>query len=316
MAMDKNNQLTREKYIQQCISMLTKKDYKNSYLKLNVVETVFGYDDFTSRIKSSLMRESFLNLNAEDFDKMFPVRGEPRVCILGDSHVRSLFLDYNIFQRNFNLEPTILAISGASISGLRRDTSTLGLKNKISSYVGYANPSVVVFKFGQVDIDLGYYYRRIVKNIDLNFNDFIEDLSKQYISQVSYYAKKYKCLVCGINLPSIFKKPYATTVVGNAITESIDDAEMKSVCIERLSVEIPSIHERTRMSLAFNGLISSECAKRKICYIDFNDYFLDKNSMLLKHEFSQNNDVHCATTFRDKQHCIDILMKYVFECGN
>lgn len=302
------------RYLRECTNALGQGDYGKAFSKLNAVERVFGASAYTSRIRSSLMRDVFLNLPAEDFTAMFPMEGRPKVCVVGDSHVRSLFLEYDAFQRHFRVTPTLLAISGASISGLRRDTSTLGLKKKLRAYLDIAHPDVLVFKFGQVDVDLGYFYRRVIKDIPLDFNEFATTLTRHYMEQVDSFTSEYPCIVCSINLPSVFIHDHATMVVGNAITESIVDASRKDTYIKTLHGILPDIRERTRMSMALNTMLAMTCEKLSIPFIDYTEHFLDKNTLLLKNNYAQIDDVHYATDKNDRTFCIDILMRKITDC--
>lgn len=304
----------KNRYLRECTDALAQGDYGKSFSKLNAVERVFGVSAYTSRIRSSLMRDAFLNLPAEDFNAMFPMEGSPRVCLIGDSHVRSLFLEYDTFQRGFRITPVLLAISGASISGLRRDTSTLGLNKKLRTYLELAHPDVLVFKFGQVDVDLGYFYRRVVKDMSLDFEEFAATLIRHYMEQVSSFTSAYPCIVCSINLPCLFIHDHATTIVGNAITESVSDASLKNAYIRKLHGILPDIRERTKMTMALNAMLSAECVKLSVPFIDYTDIFIDKSTLLLKERYTQTDDVHYATDHNDRAFCIDMLMHEISGC--
>ena len=79
------------------------------------------------------------------------------IKIYGDSHSR-IFKKIKLNRFKLNVEN----VSGASLIGLPKSNSKLKLRSKIITYLKNNKPDFLILKFGQVDIDLGYYYRIVV----------------------------------------------------------------------------------------------------------------------------------------------------------
>ncbi len=62
--------------------------------------------------------------------------------------------------------------SGASLKGLLKEDSTLNYKKYI--YENIDKESIIILKFGQVDMEYGYYYTNIIKKISISIDDYIK----------------------------------------------------------------------------------------------------------------------------------------------
>lgn len=96
-----------------------------------------------------------------------------KVQIFGDSHVK--YFEPSKYVRPItNIELEVYKIPASSIMGLGRKRSTLKTHEKINNYID--NNAISVFAFGQVDLELGYYYKKIIKNENTNHDIFISSL--------------------------------------------------------------------------------------------------------------------------------------------
>ena len=98
-----------------------------------------------------------------------------KILIYGDSHTKG-FIGY----KNDKVILDINSIPGASIKGLPRHKSTLNLNEKIKIKLEN-NYDLVIFKFGQVDIDLGFWYTKIYKNNNIKFDEYINIIINKYL---------------------------------------------------------------------------------------------------------------------------------------
>ena len=134
------------------------------------------------------------------------------IHIYGDSHARSFTVlkevqHKNVTQKKLNLKLMNKSRDSATIRGLTNENSTLQYQTFILQDVkNYLNKkdSIIVLKFGQVDIEYSYYFKNIVKNENIKFVDFCRDLInsyKQFITKIrSIY--NHKIIISCINLPN------------------------------------------------------------------------------------------------------------------
>ena len=108
------------------------------------------------------------------------------IKIFGDSHSR-IFKKINLNKYNINVD----SISGASLSGLFNQNSQLQVKNKIIDYLQNNKPSFLILKFGQVDIDLQYYFKIVMKNQKINKEIYIKNMITNYIKFINEISKIY-----------------------------------------------------------------------------------------------------------------------------
>ena len=208
------------------------------------------------------------------------------IAIFGDSHS-------NVFNK-FNVDGVNIfcnSISGGTISGLPKRISTLNIKNIIIDYLKNNSPDYIIFKFGQVDIELGYYYKNIIKNENINKEDYIKYLLDSYISfinEIEKYIDINKIIICGINPPCLISKSdcfeYTKRIIFENVNNNLD------IYIDKLNNLIENINNRTKFSTNFNYELRNLCKNKNIKYIEvfnelltnegiLNDIFVDNNKL-------------------------------------
>lgn len=205
------------------------------------------------------------------------------IKVFGCSHSR-IFNKIKIKDYSINCEP----ISGATLSGLPKKISTLHVKNRIISYLEKNQPSFLILKFGQVDIDLKYYYRLVVKGEYLEQDEYIQQLLlcyNEFISELLPYIDKTKIIIFGINPPALIDKEscfkYTSKIILNNNKELYD----------LLKNNIKSIEERTSFSRSFNDKLNELCISKGIKYTEvFNEFLNSQN--IVSNSFTHNNDHH------------------------
>ena len=179
-------------------------------------------------------------------------------------------------------------ISGASLSGLPKRVSTLNIKNRIIFYLKKKKTDFLVLKFGQVDIDLKYYYKLVVKGENIDKKKYIKDLIlcyKEFISEIKKYIDKKKIIIFGINPPSLIDKEscyiYTSRIIFNKSKNSYS----------LLKKKIETIEERTAFSKLFNSELKEFCKKENIKYTEVFNEVLNSNK-IVSNFFTDNNDHH------------------------
>ena len=161
------------------------------------------------------------------------------------------------------------ATDGASIVGLGRRQSTLEMHVKV---LGELNDEhTFLLNFGQVDIELGLYYRWIVKEEFIGPATFIAKLVETYAQFLGEAKQRTsRLLVKGINL-SVIKCPrFGAEYVSRVITENIPDEGRRKEMLALLQRLYPSIADRNRITLDFNVALQEACAGLGLVYFDLN----------------------------------------------
>ncbi len=201
----------------------------------------------------------------------------PEITVLGDSHSAFFFptpffagrcgypfpLPYRVTGR---------AIPAASLAGFRPGVSTLRVKETIAEALPQTRH--LVLAFGQVDLELGYYYRLAVKQEKTNPADYVDWLIGIYRSFMATLGTG-DCAVAlkGVNLTALTPKPFAVRYVSRIVMEgkSIEQAAADAM----IAPHILSEAEQNRMHLAFNRKIAALAQELGHRYFDLNDHISD-----------------------------------------
>ena len=96
-----------------------------------------------------------------------------KIFIYGCSHCKC-FIRERI--KLNNIEIINKFISGASMSGIVRDISTLDYKSIINKNMKNNLNNYHVFKFGQVDVEYIYLHKTLIKNIEIQKHTFYAEI--------------------------------------------------------------------------------------------------------------------------------------------
>lgn len=211
------------------------------------------------------------------------------IKIYGDSHSR-IFKKIHLNKYKLDVEN----VSGASLSGLPKSNSKLKLRSKIFTYLKKNNPDFLILKFGQVDMDLGYYYKLVVKDDNINKTIYIENLIEKYINflnEISKFYDKEKIIIFGINPPTLIDNYECYKYTKNIILKDITDKKKRKDLSEKLLNIIENIHERTNLSKLFNLTLKYNCELNNIKYNEvFNEFLNSKH--IIASKFTTNTDHH------------------------
>ena len=205
------------------------------------------------------------------------------IKVFGCSHSR-IFRNVKLDKYSIDCEN----ISGATLVGLPKRISTLDIKNRIITYLKENKPNFLILKFGQVDMELRYYYKIVVKGENIDKNEYIKDLISCYESFILgllEHIDKEKIIIFGINPPALTDKDTCYIYTSKIIFDN------NKASHDLLKSKIESIEERTSFSKLFNINLSEMCIKNNIKYTMVFDEFLNSQN-IVSDFFTNNNDHH------------------------
>jgi hypothetical protein len=190
------------------------------------------------------------------------------IFIFGDSHSLCFGQGNTLVDNKYNIQ--MLNRDSASARGLINENSTLRYGLDITNFINFKkgfgikpynfdeNNNYYLFKFGQVDVQINYYYKIIVKKENIIKKFFFEDIIKDYMDFLNPF-KNSNIIVCGINLPNPtnYKRYLVNCFNRREDIKMIDDE------IEKLTLE-----EMNNDTLFFNELLKNSCDNYSIKYFD------------------------------------------------
>jgi len=202
-----------------------------------------------------------------------------KLNVYGDSHARffrqvpelSRFWKKNL--GGFNVK--VRFFGGSTVLGLPRRKTTLSVNTEIAETVA---DSVAVLNFGQVDVELGFFYRKVVKGEDLEFADFCDVLVsayQQFLESTMTVARAV--FVKGVNPPVLLPQDKAVDYIARIISAK-QERHKHTDQLELLRETLPSIKERTEMSRLFNAKLATMCEALDIGYFDLWGVLVNKRT--------------------------------------
>lgn len=226
------------------------------------------------------------------------------IYCIGDSHVYGFkFSNQSINNYTVNL------ISGASLTGLPRRTSSTNSNQIIHNILKSKKYDYVVLKFGQVDLELGYWFKKL-KNKQLTMKELMNNLINSYELFIKQFLEyKHKLIIFGINLPSIFEKK-------NFIHRIADATKIeKEIVVNEFSNEKDfDLDVRTNNVIIFNKLLKSICENNKIKYVDNIEQTYDGITGKLKLKYHQKRDNDHHISVEKTNDLYSIYAKLVDDC--
>lgn len=203
-----------------------------------------------------------------------------KVHVFGDSHAR--FFEVPSFgyrrmqQSRQTMEPVVHAISSASVAGFRPRASTLDTKDRIAKTL--PETERLVLAFGQVDLELGYYYRRVIKEDAQSKEAFVAYLLEIYADFIrGLDLGGREIALKGVNLTVLHPKEFTIKYVSKII--KFDDGENQDKKTARLGGAVMPEKEQNRMLLDFNRGLAALAHSEGWRYFDINDAICDRNPL-------------------------------------
>lgn len=242
-----------------------------------------------------------------------------KILIFGDSH--ATFFEAGDEQINYlnclkDYKIDVLKIPGATILGFGRRESTLNswkiLTEKIESY----EPDFICFALGQVDIELGYYYKIVIKGEKLDPYEYFNTLAEKYVTYIYDFCEKNKIphnkiIIKGINISVLTEsRQKAVSYTQRIIAENINNKEDFTRYKKILFAKLPSNVTRYDYHQFFNQSIQL-FLKTGTRYFDLNDVFSDETRYgHCKREFiPATNDHHIINSVSTRDLHINRLIK-------
>jgi len=210
------------------------------------------------------------------------------LVLIGNSHISQFLVNpsYNIFIEK-------LEFPGASIKGLLKENSTIGLKNMINSH-DFTN-KLAIFILGQCDVEFGYYYKSVIQNKKINIDDFISDLIDKYVNYLSNL--KFDFVVLGIN-PCVSDDIRHNFVVNFQDTQchktnkfnetgTLDD---KYIYENYLHIYNDTLEMRNKIHKKFNEILKIKCESNGFNFVDLWDDITINDK--IKNEFKPDRVDH------------------------
>lgn len=237
-----------------------------------------------------------------------------KILVFGSSSTRNFQLTDELKHINpdfRDFEIKAIAMSGATITGFGKRNSSLNVRDNLIKAFHDFNPDYLCFALGQTDIELGIYYKRVVKMQEIDISDFIQETTKNYIQYINDITNELKIsnekiLIKGVNPPVITK--YRTKSINYTAREILRNdfpISEKKQYKDKLKSIYPSVYERYNNHKNFNLEIKKTSKKHGIeKYFDIDDIVEDKN-----------NPIHVRSEFIAAgmdHHIIDSL--FIREC--
>ena len=266
----------------------------------------FGYDIFGEKLRT-LEPSAF----SAYLHTLVPTSGKLTVGAFGDSHLRAYFSPEQEIYAAAGVTAHLAYISGASLTGFGRRNSSKGHFSKIEAYCRILRPAYILLKFGQVDFEQGYYYRKAIKGEKSTFAEFAEKLLASYQDAVNALAGLTDIVVCALNPPSIRDPHDYAQTIRTIILENIPEKNIAEIYLRHLPQYIDDYDARAGAISSFNALLENMHGIAK--YIDKTDFFLENGR--LKDCYWQTDNVHIPISNEDRRRLTrsilnDILQKH------
>lgn len=193
-----------------------------------------------------------------------------KVHIFGDSHCR-IFFGLNNTINNNNYQLINKYRSAASIKGLNNPESKTQIGKDIIEYLKKQNKNdIIALKFGQVDIEYVYFYKKHVKNENIEFNVFTKNVLDNYFEFINKIRKLgfKKIIIISTNLP-------------------IPEKYLRKIQSEiKLKINIDYSYISNNF-IIFNKELKKYCILNKVQYLDLIPIIskVENNIYILKNEF-------------------------------
>lgn len=248
-----------------------------------------------------------------------------RVLVLGDSHAKYFNITPEMrecFPNSRGVNVKVLSISSASIKGFGRRESTLSTDKIFSNEYNLYKPEKVCFALGQVDLELGYFYSKIIKNSQLSAKKFIDDLISIYIKKVVEIKSQFNIennaiIIKGVNLSTLTEsRNKAVDYTFKVVTESVTSEDDLKKYRALLKQSLPSNIVRNNHHNYFNSELKSQSEKYGFSYFDINNKIIDSKTHNLKKAFiPSGNDHHLVDSLLVRDiHLLALLNAISIQC--
>lgn len=193
------------------------------------------------------------------------------ITAFGDSH-GTYFFETAFYAGRLGLQQPLSyringrIFAGASVAGFRGERSTLMVREAILATLPGCDR--LILAFGQVDLELGYYYRLAVKGEAIDPGSYVTWLTGIYVRFLAGFLPAGHCRVAvkGVNLTALAPRPFATRYVARVVKEgtTLTQAEAE----RRVEPFILAEDAQNAMHLQFNAELARQAAALGCGYFD------------------------------------------------
>ena len=199
------------------------------------------------------------------------------VTVFGDSHSKFFHPTPLQYQRMGVVTPLPYRINGshirgAAVSGFRQQKSKLNVKERIIAAL--ADARHLILAFGQVDLELGYYFRNAIKGERYSPEAYTDWLIGIYASFVDgLTTERCELALKGVNLTVLDPAPFAARYVSKIAREGTKLSIAEATKLVRPF--ILSEADQNSMHLRFNEQMRELAISSGVRYFDLNDGIKD-----------------------------------------
>ncbi len=220
---------------------------------------------------------------------------ETGVLVLGDSHAESFFPQGNSAKINgHDLSIYGEAMLAATVTGFGRARSALSVNTRVRKMIEQHHKGCqhVVFALGQVDVELGLYYRWVVKDEMIEPEALFSDIIELYIRNIKALSRDLRPVIKGINQTVLRKQPHAFHYTSRILFEKGRSAAERATLKAKLREVYPSYDVRLMLNNMFNGVLAEAATKAGIVYFDINGAIVNKDTGEVDDVFCPNYSDH------------------------
>lgn len=190
------------------------------------------------------------------------------ISVFGDSH-SVFFFQPNLLTHRLPKPATPIRVAGkrvggASVAGFRPHASTLKTKELIRQNLHDSDG--IVLAFGQVDLEIGYYYRKIIKQEPINPKTYIPwlvDIYKNFVKSLPLDHRKLA--LKGVNPTTFESSEFVAHDIAPMITPKNEKQwryrqKIRDICL--------SEDEQNETHLSFNQMVKEFAAEMGLLYFD------------------------------------------------
>lgn len=195
------------------------------------------------------------------------------IHVYGDSHARYFFPKQLGYQRA-GIDSRVVNFAGsvvtaASVAGFRKVRPTLETRQRILTNIDCATHMILAF--GQVDLELGYYYRLVVKRERITPRGYVDWLAGTYFDFLATLPLGHLRLALkGVNLTLLDPVELAVDYISQIVTEGGSGQDRRAFA-EGLADHILGEAAQNAMHLDFNRRLKAGAEARGHRYFDVNE---------------------------------------------
>lgn len=225
-----------------------------------------------------------------------------KFAIIGDSH-SIYFKQLNKVTHLVNthwgvVDYKVADISAATIRGFGNRESTLKVSDQVDKIINEVNPDYLVFGLGQVDTELGYYYRTIVKgDSKITPEIFIEETLETYRQYLISLKAKHGIgiIIKGVNPTVLINEIFAANYISNITTEHFKDKDERLAIKQKVKDELPDYAFRFELNCKLNEALKQLVAELNGRYFDIWEQVIDLETGMVNLNYLPGNfDHHLA----------------------